>query len=231
MQADRIARLLPEVYQRTIVPGTPIATLVELMEQLHEPVEQVLAHYADYFDAQRTPDRFVPYLARWVDLARWLDDGSGEFDTGIGRLRQVVAAAPQLSRLRGTAQGLREALEWATGVVGVRIDTPRADAGARGRAFHIVVHLPAEARPYDSLVRRIVAQEKPAHVTADIVFAGADAGAPGVDAAPGPPVTRGPAPELPVGDAERRPEPAFPGAERGPAASPPAAGAGAGASG
>lgn len=213
MQADRIVRLLPEVYQRAIAPGTPLAALIELMEQLHAPVEDALERYPEYFDAQRAPERFVPYLAHWVDLARWLDDATGEFDAGVGRLRQVVAAAPQLSRSRGTAEGLRAALEWATGVAGVRIDEASDDPLAHRRAFHIVVRMPAEASRLERLVRRIVAQEKPAHVTADIVFA--DAPAPESPSAE-PSTAR--ALELPVDDpAERRAEPAFPGAERTPA--------------
>ena len=170
MRVELIARLLPEVYQRTIVAGTPIATLLEVMAQLQDPVEEVLAQLPDYFDPQRTPDRFVPFLARWVDLARWLDDTSGGFDSGVGRLRQVVAAAAHLSRLRGTAQGLREALEWATGVDGVRIDEEVPDASGRIRPFHVVVTLPKEAAVHQMLVRRIVQQEKPAHVTAEVVF-------------------------------------------------------------
>jgi len=231
MQADRIAKLLPEVYQRTIVPGTPIATLLEVMAQLHDPVEEVLAQLPEYFDPQRTPDRFVPFLARWVDLARWLDDTSGGFDSGVGRLRQVVAAAAHLSRLRGTAQGLREALEWATGVSGVRIDeevqvpTPPpgaagASPGASGRVgpaagrirpFHVVVTLPEEAAVHRLLVLRIVAQEKPAHVTAEVVFENGPA-ATTVEPSAEPPEAASP-PTLPVGAPPAPPEPSFPGSE------------------
>ncbi|MCR2792306.1 phage tail protein [Microbacterium sp. zg.Y625] len=210
MRSDRIARLLPEVYQRTIGVGTPIASLLEVMSQLHEPVEETLRRLPEYFDPQRTPDRFVPFLARWVDLDRWLDDAQGQFDAGSGRLRQVVAAAARLSRLRGTAQGLREALEWATGVAGVRIDEEVTDGAGRPRPFHVVVSLPAAAAAHQVLVRRIVQQEKPAHVTAEIVFAGgpvsADAGAPEV-AAP---------PTLPVGGPAHAPEPSFPGSQPAP---------------
>lgn len=210
MQAERIALLLPELYQRTIVTGTPIATLLEIMAQLQDPVEEVLARLPDYFDPQLTPDRFVPFLARWVDLARWADDASGEFDSGVGRLRQVVAAAAALSRLRGTAQGLRESLEWATGVGGVRIDEEVPDAAGRVRPFHVVVTLPKEAAVYQRLVRRIVAQEKPAHVTAEIVFENGPAIR--TDAADEP----ASAPTLPVGAPAAPPEPSFPGSEPAP---------------
>lgn len=218
MRAERIARLLPEVYQRTIVEGTPIATLLDVMAELHQPVEDVLVRLPDYFDPQRTPDRFVPFLARWVDLARWLDETSGGFDSGIGRLRQVVAGAAQLSRLRGTAEGLRDALEWATGVAGVRIDEEVRDAAGRPRPFHVVVTLPQEAYAFHDLVHRIVQQEKPAHVTADIVFAGGvtePAADPGPGAATEAAAREAP-PTLPVGAPASPPEPSFPGSDPGP---------------
>jgi phage tail-like protein len=221
MRADRIALLLPEVYQRTIVPHTPIAAILDVMAEQHEPIEQVLARLPEYFDPQRTPDRFVPFLAHWVDLDRWLDDGTGTFDTGTGRLRQLIAAAAQLSRRRGTAAGLRDALEWATGVAGVRVDEAVPDAAGRIRPFHVVVTLPTAAESHRALVRRIVQQEKPAHITADIVYVEDEApppatpppptpvGAPASAAEP-PPVP----PTLPVVTRTSTPsEPAFPGAE------------------
>ncbi|WP_194410454.1 phage tail protein [Microbacterium cremeum] len=245
MRADRIARLLPDVYRRAIVPGTPLAALVDVMAEQHAPVEQALADLPDYFDPQRAPDHFVPFLAHWVDLARWLDDASGEFDTGPGRLRQVVAGAAALSRRRGTARGLREALEWATGVAGVRVEetapvpTPSphsagalrgasgregpaggvGPAGGRGRRFHARVVLPHAASAYEPLVRRIVEQEKPAHVTVEIVFEDATPSGPdgpgatgGTEASevPEPPEP----PTLPVEAPPAPPEPAFPGTER-----------------
>jgi phage tail-like protein len=210
MQAERIAKLLPEVYQRTIVAGTPIAALLDVMAALQDPVEQILAELPDYFDPQRTPDRFVPFLAEWVDLSRWLDETSGGFDAGVGRLRQVVAGAAHLSRLRGTAQGMREALEWATGVSGVRIDEDVADDSGRSRPFHVRVTMPKEALVHERLVQRIVQQEKPAHVTAEVVFQ--DGLAP-----PGPaPDVPEPPPTLPVDGPTGAPEPSFPGSEPAP---------------
>lgn len=221
MQAERIALLLPEVYRRAIVPGTPLAALLAVMEQQHAPVEQILAELPDYFDPHRTPDRFVPFLARWVDLDRWLNDGSGEFDAGTGRLRQVVAAAAQLSRIRGTADGLRQALEIATGIAGVRIDEDAEDAAGRPRPFHIVVSLPRSAAAFEPLVRRIVQQEKPAHVTAEVVFSDGEATAP-----PAPPPASAPLPPVPPlpADLTAPREPAFPGTEPAVDAAPSGAG-------
>lgn len=214
MRAERIALLLPEIYRRSLVPGTPLSTLLEVMAQLHEPVEKVLSGLPEYFDPQHTPERFVPFLARWVDLARWLDDDSGTFDTGTGRLRQVIAASAQLSRMRGTSAGLAAALEWAIGVGGVKIDEEvRNDAG-QIRPFHVVVTLPHAAAAYEDLVRRIVRQEKPAHVTADVAFAEADGTSQPPPTPPPPPLSA--PPTLPVAVEQPDSEPAFPGTEHAP---------------
>lgn len=189
MEADRIAQLLPEVYRRAAVHGTPLATILQVMEDLQAPVEDVLADVPQYFDPQRAPERFVPFLAHWVDLARWLDDDGG-FAPGVGRLRQVVAAAPVLSRARGTVDGLRQALEWATGVSGVRIGE-----SSPPRPFHVVVTVPHVAEPQRELIERIVRQEKPAHVTAEIVFVDPAAPAAAEAALPAEPAATGVAAE------------------------------------
>ena len=205
MRADLAARLLPDVYRRVVGSSAPLGAILDVMERLHAPVEAVLADLPTYFDPQRTPPSFVPFLARWVDLDRWLDDGSDRFDTGTGRLRQVVAAASELSRMRGTAEGLRCALEWALGISGVSVV---ADA----TPFHVVVTLPSSAEEHRDLVARIVAQEKPAHATAEIVYSG-DAparfvGGPpasGSTSTPPPPAGPSPATSGSVASAEPRP--------------------------
>lgn len=216
MRADQIALLLPEIYRRSLVPGAPLTTLIEVMEALHAPVESILRDLPDYFDPQHTPDRFVPFLAQWVDLARWLEEDSGTFDTGTGRLRQVIAASAQLSRMRGTAAGLAAALEWAVGVNDVHINEEVKDAAGHVRPFHVTVTLHHSAIAYEHLVRRIVQQEKPAHVTVSIDFGEPD---PGAAVPPEPPTSDdAPAaderPTLPVGEERVDTEPAFPGTER-----------------
>lgn len=207
MQADRIAQLLPEVYRRAAVHGTPLATILQVMDDLQAPVEDVLADLPRYFDPQRAPERFVPFLAHWVDLARWLDDGGG-FAPGTGRLRQVVAAASVLSQARGTADGLRQALEWATGVGGVRIEE-----SSPPRPFHVVVTVPPAAEPQRELIERIVRQEKPAHVTAEVRFVDPAAPATPESALPGEPVAAADEiPTLPAGvEVPAPPPPTFDG--------------------
>ena len=112
MKQAEIATLLPGVFQRAIRPGTPLAALLAVMEAQHAPVEALLVELDGYFDPYRAPDLFVTLLAGWVDLDRLfaappeaLDEANIRhlYGPGLGRLRELVAAAAYLSRWRGTA--------------------------------------------------------------------------------------------------------------------------------
>jgi phage tail-like protein len=167
-----IESLLPYNFRRAIQPRTPLAALVEVMESLHAPSEAVLAGLDGYFDTHRTPDRFVPMLARWVDQGPLLDRvgdelGAGEFPSGNGRLREVVARAAWFSRWRGTRRGIIAFLEVGTGVRGFDVEEH-----AGGRAFHLRIAGPAEAEPLRTLVEAIIEQEKPAYTTYELAFTG-----------------------------------------------------------
>ena len=154
MKSREIEGLLPAVFRRVVRTGTPLRALLEVMEALHAPDEEILTDLPSYFDPYTTPDEFVPYLATWVDLD-WLLPSCG-----LGRLRELIAAAPELSRWRGTAEGLERFLETATGVQGFGVD----DA-VKAKPFHIVVRAPASAKSCQALVEKIVEMEKPAYVT------------------------------------------------------------------
>lgn len=180
MKADEIARLLPWVFRRTNEAGNPLSAILDVIEGLQEPSEEILANVEKYFDPYRAPDRFVPYLAGWVGLDHLLDAGGAEgepvFATGNGRLRELIAANAYLSRWRGTHHGLLQFLEIATGAEGFSIDEnpPAPDNGAR--PFHLRIEVPDAARQYQSLIARIVEQEKPAYVTYEFSQAGSDTG-------------------------------------------------------
>lgn len=178
MKRTEIESLLPEVVQRTVCPGGPLLTLLEVMEALHAPSEAVLAKLETYFHPYCTPDEFVPYLARWVDLERLVPgtpgggDGASEptFPSGLGRLRELVAAAAFLSSWRGTRRGLLRFLETATGSRGFEIQEQVFAGDGLPRPFHILVQAPQEAEGYRPLIERIVEMEKPAYVTYELEF-------------------------------------------------------------
>ena len=180
MQADRIARFLPETYQAANRPGSLLSALIGAMETLQQPSEDILAEVDRYLDPARAPDDFVPMLASWVDLTPYLDwtggrpgQGAPRFAAGMDRLRRLVTRATDLSARRGTRAALEEFLSVATGCTGFQVEeTPPGDDG-EGRPFHIRVTAPSEAARYAGLVGRIVEGERPIYVTFEIVFAAA----------------------------------------------------------
>ena len=163
MKREEIERLLPGVFQATLEDGGLLATAVRLMEALHERPEAQLASLEACFNPYRAPAAFVSLLARWVNL-------DVPVTTGLGRLRELVAEAARLSRLRGTAQGLLRFLEVATGLSGFRIDEHVPDAAGRPRPFHIRVTAPAAAAAHRPMLEHIIEQERPVYVTYELIF-------------------------------------------------------------
>jgi phage tail-like protein len=177
MKQDEIAQLLPGVFQRTLQANKPLAAILEVMEQLHAPAEEVLANSDTFFDPYRAPGNFLPFLATWVDLASLIGvRGSANaltasvFPSGLGRLRALVATAAYHAMWRGTATGLIHFLETATGIPGFQIDEGSADPGQPSKPFHLTILAPPESAQYQGLLQRIIEAEKPAYVTYDLRF-------------------------------------------------------------
>jgi phage tail-like protein len=180
MKREEIENLLPRVFRHTLRIGSPQNALLEVMELLHAPAEEVLMHLETYFSAYSTPDIFVPYLASWVDMDRFypyycaqpadLQRTVDPISTGTGQLRELIAAAAYLSQWRGTAKGLKLFLETATGMKGFELVENVADANGNPRPFHIRILAPPDSEPHIALIERIVEQEKPAYVSYDLEF-------------------------------------------------------------
>jgi phage tail-like protein len=163
MTRNEIARLLPGVFQRTLDENGPLLALLEVMEALHAPSEATLAELPALFHPLRAPERFVPFLAHWVDLGV-------PVTTGLGRMRELVAASVELSRWRGTARGLLLFLRTATGREDFVIEEQVPGANGRPRPFHLRVRAPAELAPHRPMVEAIIEREKPAYVTYELLF-------------------------------------------------------------
>ncbi|MEH0819806.1 phage tail protein [Micromonospora sp. CPCC 205714] len=195
MRRAAIERLLPTAYQRAAGPGSVLGALLDVMEALHAPDEAVLADVDALFGPYRAPDGFVAYLTRWVAMDHVLASPRPDAppELPVGRLRDLVAHGAHLARWRGTPYGMRTALDLATGVTGFVLDEPV------DRPFHLVVRVPPAAAGLLAVINRIVAAEKPAAVTAEVVLLGdadpADPPAhpePGHPADPDPPVDPAP---------------------------------------
>jgi phage tail-like protein len=174
MNRQEILRLLPEVFQRTYAENTPLDGLLLAMAALLSPIEDTLDHLDAAFDPHRTADEFVPMLAAWVDmdhLARGGDDREPSFPSGLGRLRELCAAAADLARVRGTRAGLLSFLETATGCPGFELLEGVTGPDRRPLPFHFVVRAPHESTSHARLLRSIVELEKPAHATFELEFA------------------------------------------------------------
>jgi len=184
MKQNEIRHLLPAIFQRTLNEANPLAAVLGVMEELHAPSEEKLRTLEANFNPYRAPDAFVPFLARWVDLDRLLDKPSAEsralkslprlLPTGLGRLRELVAAAAHLSQWRGTSKGLLLFLETATGARGFEIADRVFGPEGQPRPFHFLLRAPPESLPYRTLIECIVESEKPAYVTYELEFERAD---------------------------------------------------------
>jgi phage tail-like protein len=167
VRREHIERLLPASFQRSVNGHGVLDALLTVMQTLHEPSEAVLSHVDDLVSAYRAPDVLVPFLVSWVafdhlDLATTTAGGQ----VPLGRLRELVGNAAALAATRGTAAGLCRLLATLTGVDGYHVDEP-AD-----RAFHLIVRVPPAAAADLELIRRVVAAEKPAATTFEVVLDG-----------------------------------------------------------
>lgn len=168
MHADVILRLLPTVYAETHDQSDALQGLLGVMEFDHDEPEQIVADIDRFFRPTGAPDRFLPALAGWVDLA-WLLTGEQQagrepYGPGSHALRQLIAQARVLSDRRGTAAGLISFLETAIGVAGFAVNT------SADRPFHIEVTAPAGTGAHRALIERIVAEQKPVCSTHHVAF-------------------------------------------------------------
>lgn len=177
MDPAQIVRFLPENYRHAAArPDGVTAALLAAMDAMHAPVEAVIEGIDGYVSPWRAPDDFVLLQASWLGLDRYFDWSGGcpgagrpSFAGGIGNLRRLLGEAAELLRRRGRRDMLVRFLELATGCEGFAIEDGNPDGSAH--PFHMTVRAPAQARPQRRLVSRIVAEERPAHATYDIVFA------------------------------------------------------------
>lgn len=178
MKKEKIQGMLPEVMQRTVLPGSPLDGLLGVMEALHTPDEAILAHIETYFNPYLAKDSFVPYLAGWADLGSYLADPAGtvqgartpSISTGLGRLRELIAASAYLSRWRGTSRGLLGFLHTATGSDAFTIEEHSPDASGLPRPFHLRIRGPKAMEVFRPLIERIIEAEKPAYMTYELIL-------------------------------------------------------------
>ncbi len=176
MEAERILRLLPAIWQQAHREGSVLDATLSAMETLHAPVEAVLRDRERHFDPRRAPEGFLRLLASWTGLGD-LVEGAEALRPEAGRagipdaaLRELVVQAAALARARGTAGSLCTLLELATGVPGFELRDAPPDAAGRPTPFAAELLAPAAARGQAALVALVVAREKPAFATVAITW-------------------------------------------------------------
>jgi phage tail-like protein len=170
MEAARIIRLLPGVYQQAWSPDAPdsvLAALLAVMEEMQAPAESFLDGPDRFFDAWRAPEPFLAALARWVGLTPYVGE-AGAPAGSVAELRALTARAATLARSPGTADTIIAICELVTGRKGFVIESDLPDADGRRVPFH--VRLVAPAGVSRALLETILTLEKPAFVTAEIVI-------------------------------------------------------------
>lgn len=179
MQRAAIERLLPDVFQRAVEPGSPLAAVLDVMESQHGPAENALRNLPEVFDPRQTDERFLTMLAHWVDIARLIPQRVGEVELDwrpqawpipAGRLRELIANAAQLSQQRGTASGLLRFLEIATGAEPYALEERVPGDDGMPIPYHVRLIAPSAAHTLEELIRLIVEEEKPAYVTWELAW-------------------------------------------------------------
>lgn len=163
----QIERLLPAGFQRAATPASVLATLLAVMETMHAPSEATLAAVDDLVAPYRAPDVLVPYLVSWVAWDHIVAAPGSVQDSSsvpVGRLRDLVANGARLAAGRGTAGGMCKLLSTLCGTEGFVVDEPI------DRPFHLVVRVPPAAAAQLALIRRVVAAEKPAATTCEVIL-------------------------------------------------------------
>ncbi|HEV7642582.1 MAG TPA: phage tail protein [Pyrinomonadaceae bacterium] len=183
MKQNEIKQFLPAVIQRTVQepdekmsrPGNLMYAFLQVMEDLHVPTDNILGKIDAVFDPYRTADRFVPFLASWVDFDYVLGGLSDEevlsspdYAARMACIRDLIANAAFLSQWRGTSKGLMAFLELATGVTGFKIEETVLDESQKIKPFHLKILIPPAAEQFTDLIRRIVDTEKPIYVTYEL---------------------------------------------------------------
>jgi len=170
---------LPAIYSEDHFLGR----FLNIFENVMTPIEQTIDQVDLYLDPRMTPEGLLPWLASWISLV--LDE-----EWPVDKRRQLITAAVQLYRLRGTRRGLLEYLRIYTGAQptitehygGMRLD----GAGqlglntvlgqGSGHCFTVTLELQPHSAFDLRKVKTIIEAEKPAHTAYDLLVVNMEKG-------------------------------------------------------
>jgi phage tail-like protein len=157
-----LSAMLPAVFADDDLAQRFVAGLDEVLA----PILNVLDCLDTYFDPALAPVDFTEWLGTWVGAET---DGTEP----ESRLRDAVASAAALHRVRGTRRGLSEAVRLAFGVVPEIAESGGADWNARPLGpfpgaprphLHVTLRLPAPTTTDVHRLDSLVASARPAHM-------------------------------------------------------------------
>lgn len=156
---------LPGIYQESDFLGR----FLLIFENILSPLDRTAGSLANFFDASLTPQDFLPWLGSWIGLV--IDGRMPEQNR-----RELLRAAPELFRWRGTRRGLRQFLLLSTGIEPEIIEPSLSEIASNpSRAFRFTVRMrvPAGMNVPRAYVETIVEAEKPAFAGCTVEILGA----------------------------------------------------------
>ncbi|MDQ1739219.1 MAG: hypothetical protein QOE53_871 [Pseudonocardiales bacterium] len=153
---------LPGLYQEDDFTQRLCAGLDEVLA----PVLLTLDSLSAYLDPGTTPDDMLGWLAGWVGLT--LTEGQS-----VARQRELIVAGVGLLRWRGTARGVREAVQSLVGALPEVADSGGSEwsaspsaalPGSPGARVSVTVTVPDPGAVDAQQLEDLIAAIKPAHV-------------------------------------------------------------------
>lgn len=160
MEVDKILRLLPSIFQesaRANDASSPFLLLLQVMEDMHQPIEDLVFDLPALVTPEKCPHDFLPVLRRFLTT---------NFDTPLDPFceRELLACYARLHGTSGQEKALEEVLRLTLGHLDISIEE------AADTPFHLIVHTPQSLRAQAALVEDVLNRFKPAHLTSEIRF-------------------------------------------------------------
>ncbi len=151
---------LPGIYQGSDFLGR----FLLIFEHILSPIDRTVGNVSHFFDPDLTPPEMVAWLGSWLGVV--VDARVPE-----ERRRELVRAAPDLYRWRGTRRGLREYLRLYTGYEPEITEPSLSEVAAnRNQAFRFTVRIrvPQGSQVQRNFIEAIIDAEKPAFAACNL---------------------------------------------------------------
>jgi phage tail-like protein len=135
-----------------------LARYLLIFETILEPIQRTVDNLPHYFDPSHAPADTLPWLGSWLGLLldeRWPD----------AQRRELIRAAADLYRWRGTARGMAEFIRVYAGIAPEIIEPTLSEVSASSDLayrFTVRLTLPAGVEVDRDLLEQIIETEKPA---------------------------------------------------------------------